>query len=54
MPAYLADMFGTAFASGGIHGRLLTGAAAAGVAGPVLVNYIRAYRAVARRRRTPT
>jgi hypothetical protein len=35
-------MFGTAFV-GGIHGRLLTAWAAAGVAGPVLVNYIRAY-----------
>jgi hypothetical protein len=35
-------MFGTAFV-GGIHGRLLTAWAAAGIAGPVLVNYIRAY-----------
>ena len=42
VPAYLADMFGTAFV-GGIHGRLLTAWAAAGVAGPVLVNYIRRY-----------
>jgi MFS family permease len=42
VPAYLADMFGTAFV-GGIHGRLLPAWAAAGVAGPVLVNYIRAY-----------
>ncbi|WP_296654879.1 OFA family MFS transporter [Paraburkholderia sp.] len=42
VPAYLADMFGTAFV-GGIHGRLLTAWAAAGVAGPVLVNYLRAY-----------
>ena len=42
VPAYLADLFGTAFV-GGIHGRLLTAWAAAGVAGPVLVNYIRAY-----------
>ncbi|QSN65006.1 OFA family MFS transporter [Caballeronia sp. M1242] len=42
IPAYLADMFGTAFV-GGIHGRLLTAWAAAGIAGPVLVNYIRAY-----------
>ncbi|PTB17685.1 MFS transporter [Trinickia symbiotica] len=42
VPAYLADMFGTAFV-GGIHGRLLTAWSAAGVAGPVLVNYIRAY-----------
>ena len=42
VPAYLADMFGTAFV-GGIHGRLLTAWAAAGITGPVLVNYIRAY-----------
>jgi len=42
VPAYLADIFGTAFV-GGIHGRLLTAWAAAGIAGPVLVNYIRAY-----------
>ena len=48
VPAYLADMFGTAFV-GGIHGRLLTAWAAAGVAGPVLVNYIRAYEVDARR-----
>jgi MFS family permease len=42
IPAYLADMFGTAFV-GGIHGRLLTAWAAAGIAGPVLVNYVRAF-----------
>jgi MFS family permease len=42
LPAYLADLFGTAFV-GGIHGRLLTGWAAAGVAGPLLINYIRAF-----------
>jgi MFS family permease len=42
VPAYLADIFGTAFV-GGIHGRILTAWAAAGIAGPVLVNYIRAY-----------
>ncbi|AME22759.1 MULTISPECIES: L-lactate MFS transporter [Burkholderiaceae] len=42
VPAYLADIFGTKFV-GGIHGRLLTAWAAAGIAGPVLVNYIRAY-----------
>jgi MFS family permease len=42
VPAYLADIFGTAYV-GGIHGRLLTAWAAAGIAGPVLVNYIRAY-----------
>jgi hypothetical protein len=42
IPAYLADMFGTA-SVGAIHGRLLTAWSAAGVAGPVLVNYIRQY-----------
>ncbi len=42
IPAYLADIFGTAYV-GGIHGRLLTAWAAAGVVGPVLVNYIREY-----------
>jgi len=42
IPAYLADIFGTKFV-GGIHGRLLTAWATAGVLGPVLVNYIREY-----------
>ncbi len=42
VPAYLADLFGTRFV-GGIHGRLLTAWAAAGVLGPALVNYIRQY-----------
>jgi len=42
VPAYLADIFGTSFV-GGIHGRLLTAWSAAGIAGPVLVNYIREY-----------
>jgi MFS family permease len=42
IPAYLADMFGTKFV-GAIHGRLLTAWAAAGIFGPVLVNYIREY-----------
>ncbi|MBK4736930.1 L-lactate MFS transporter [Noviherbaspirillum pedocola] len=42
VPAYLADIFGTAYV-GGIHGRLLTAWAMAGIAGPALVNYIRAY-----------
>jgi MFS family permease len=42
IPAYLADIFGTKYV-GGIHGRLLTAWAAAGVLGPVLVNYIREY-----------
>ena len=40
IPAYLRDMFGT-IEVGAIHGRLLTAWSAAGVAGPVLVNYIR-------------
>jgi MFS family permease len=42
VPAYLSDLFGTQFV-GAIHGRLLTAWSAAGVAGPVLVNYIREY-----------
>ena len=41
-PAYLADLFGTQMV-GAIHGRLLTAWAAAGVLGPILVNYIREY-----------
>ena len=41
IPAYLRDLFGMVNV-GAIHGRLLTAWAAAGVAGPVLVNYIRA------------
>ncbi len=40
IPAYLRDMFGT-MQVGAIHGRLLTAWSAAGVLGPVLVNYIR-------------
>ncbi len=36
-PAYLRDLFGT-FQVGAIHGRLLTAWAAAGVAGPLIVN----------------
>src|SRR5689334_1793073 len=43
IPAYLSDLFGTQYV-GAIHGRLLTAWSAAGVAGPVLVNYIRQYR----------
>jgi MFS family permease len=39
IPAYLADMFGTQMV-GAIHGRLLTAWSAAGILGPVLVNYI--------------
>jgi hypothetical protein len=40
VPAYLADLFGTQMV-GAIHGRLLTAWSAAGVFGPVLVNYAR-------------
>lgn len=40
VPAYLADMFGTAYV-GAIHGRLLTAWSTAGIIGPVVVNYIR-------------
>jgi MFS family permease len=42
IPAYLSDLFGTQFV-GAIHGRLLTAWSAAGVAGPLLVNFIREY-----------
>ncbi|MBV8458351.1 MAG: OFA family MFS transporter [Acetobacteraceae bacterium] len=42
VPAYLRDMFGTRHV-GAIHGLLLTAWSAAGVFGPVLVNYIRQY-----------
>ena len=42
IPAYLKDIFGVDYV-GAIHGRLLTAWAAAGVFGPVLVNYIRQY-----------
>lgn len=42
IPAYLKDVFGTQYV-GAIHGRLLTAWSAAGIAGPVLVNYIREY-----------
>ena len=42
IPAYLRDLFGT-MQVGAIHGRLLTAWSVAGVAGPVLVNYIREY-----------
>jgi MFS family permease len=42
VPAYLRDMFGTRYV-GAIHGMLLTAWSAAGVFGPVLVNYIREY-----------
>src|SRR4029078_6838771 len=40
VPAYLADIFGTRFV-GAIHGRLLTAWSTAGIAVPVVVNYIR-------------
>ena len=42
VPAYLKDMFGTRYV-GAIHGMLLTAWSAAGIFGPVLVNYIREY-----------
>ena len=42
IPAYLRDVFGVRYV-GAIHGRLLTAWSAAGIFGPVLVNYIRAY-----------
>lgn len=42
VPAYLRDLFGTRYV-GAIHGILLTAWSAAGVAGPVLINYIREY-----------
>jgi MFS family permease len=42
IPAYLRDLFGVMHV-GAIHGRLLTAWSVAGVAGPVLVNYISEY-----------
>ena len=42
IPAYLADVFGTKYVSA-VHGRLLTAWSAAGILGPVLVNYIRQF-----------
>jgi MFS family permease len=42
VPAYLKDMFGTRYV-GAIHGLLLTAWSMAGILGPTLVNYIRAY-----------
>jgi MFS family permease len=42
VPAYLKDLFGTRHV-GAIHGCLLTAWSAAGVLGPVLVDYIRQY-----------
>jgi len=40
IPAYLADIFGTKFV-GGIHGRLLTACASAGVFGPLAITSLR-------------
>jgi MFS family permease len=42
IPAYLRDIFGPMHV-GAIHGRILTAWSAAGVLGPVLVNYIRQF-----------
>jgi MFS family permease len=42
VPAYLKDMFGVRYV-GAIHGLLLTAWSAAGIFGPVIVNYLRAY-----------
>ncbi len=42
IPAYLADIFGTQHV-GAIHGRILTAWSAAGIVGPVVVNYIREF-----------
>jgi MFS family permease len=42
IPAYLADVFGSQMV-GAIHGRLLTAWSAAGISGPILVNYLREY-----------
>ena len=54
VPAYLRDMFGTRYV-GAIHGILLTAWSMAGIAGPVLINYIREYNVThGCRRRRPT
>jgi MFS family permease len=42
VPAYLADLFGTQMV-GAIHGRILTAWSAAGIVGPIVVNYMRDY-----------
>ncbi|MCC2672527.1 MAG: yhjX 2, partial [Armatimonadetes bacterium] len=42
IPAYLSDLFGTQNV-GAIHGRLLTAWSCAGIAGPVIVNSLRAW-----------
>jgi MFS family permease len=42
VPAYLKDLFGT-MQVGAIHGRLLTAWSAAGIVGPLLINFMRDY-----------
>jgi MFS family permease len=42
VPAYLRDLFGT-IQVGAIHGRLLTAWSAAGIVGPLLINFMRDY-----------
>jgi MFS family permease len=42
VPAYLRDMYGTRYV-GAIHGLLLTAWSMAGIFGPVIVHYLRAY-----------
>ncbi len=42
IPAYLKDLYGVVNV-GAIHGAVLTAWSAAGIAGPVLINYIRQY-----------
>ena len=42
IPAYLRDLFGT-LRVGAIHGRLLTAWSAAGVVGPLLINFMSDY-----------
>lgn len=42
LPAYVADVFGPTHV-GAIHGRLLTALSAAGILGPIVVNYVREY-----------
>jgi hypothetical protein len=42
IPAYIKEVFGVRYV-GAIHGRILTAWSAAGIFGPVLVNYIRQY-----------
>jgi MFS family permease len=42
VPAYLKDLFGT-MEVGAIHGRLLTAWSAAGIVGPLLINFMRDY-----------